>query len=489
MKVTRFFRETLSMTAMKIIATIFSLALICPLLFGAAVAEEIELQYRPSPLDNPLRGLVPYASQMPRLDPQASQTERDRYFDSYQSEVFPHSIEFSYFSMRELMPQQGRVDFAPIEKVLQQVNGRGCQLTFRVYLEYPAKPDRGAALPQFLIDQGLKVTKWVNDNEQTTHTPDYNDAKLQTAIDLLIRELGSKYDGDPRVACLTMGILGHWGEWHTYPRSELFPDKQYQTRVMDQFENAFQHTPVLMRYASGDNDPNLAANADRPFGFHDDSFAWATLATGRPADDWFFMAKMNATGALDAWKTRMIGGEIRPELWGCIFDRNSCEKEGQEFDRCVEATHATWLMDSGMFGERGKKTPADRLKIAAEKVSHLGYELFISNASLESQDGQTVIEVKIKNRGVAPFYFNWQVEVAVLDSAGNVRESVFTDWKLPSILPGEEGIASRSVSLERELRDGDVVALRIPNPLKGGKALRFANTNQQLDGESWLLLK
>jgi len=59
----------------------------------------------------------------------------------------------------------------------------------------------------------------------------------------------------------------------------------------------FTKTPVLLRYPVGDGHPKDASNAQRPFGYHDDSFAWGTLATGRKDDDWFFVPALRAAGA------------------------------------------------------------------------------------------------------------------------------------------------------------------------------------------------
>ncbi|QEG23003.1 DUF4832 domain-containing protein [Mariniblastus fucicola] len=462
-----------------------ALLLVSFLLFASASvsAQKPTYKYRPAPIDNPLRGLVPYVSAMPWLDPYATEDEKQQYLKKFQSEVFPHSMEFHYFSMRELMPEKGRVDFAPIERWLYQANGRGCQLTFRVYLEYPTK--KSPSVPQFLIDGGLKITKWKNEDKELIHAPDYEDPELRAAIDLLIAKLGEKYDGDPRVACLTMGILGHWGEWHSYPRTELFPDKAYQTHVMDQFAEAFKTTPVLLRYPAGEHNYTYASNAKTKFGYHDDSFAWATVDTGKEEDDWFFVPALKTAGVLDAWKMRMIGGEIRPEVWGCVFDDESCEVKGQEFVRCVEATHASWLMDSGMFGEKGKPS-AERVRNATRKVGRLGYSLHVPSVTIRSIAGKTKVDVSLENRGVAPFYFDWPVEVAVLDDAGKVVRSVEKRWKLPSILPGES--VTREATFESKLTDGQTIAIRIPNPLPEGKPLRFANENQQLDGEGWLIL-
>ena len=459
------------------------IALAVGLLVQPVEAQDFQFKYRPSPIDNPVRGLVPYVSAMPWFDTNSSEEEADAYRKKFQEEIFPHSIEFSYFSMRELMPQKGKVDFSPIEKWLEQANRRGCQLTFRVYLEYP---NQDVAVPQFLIDDGLKITKWKNDNKETLHAPDYNNENLRTAIDFLIAELGKKYDQDPRVACLTMGVLGHWGEWHSYPREKLFPDKKYQIHIMDQFENAFSRKPVLMRYPAGKDDWSYAPNADRNFGFHDDSFAWSTLDSGKEEDDWFFMSKINAAKLGDGWKTRMIGGEIRPEVWGIVFDDNAAESEAQDFDQCVRATHVTWLMDSGLFDPENKPS-AMRISNATRSVGKMGYEFFIPKVSLSSEGGSTTVNVSIENRGVAPFYFDWPVEIAILNASGNIRESVKQQWDLPSILP--DGTATRTVKFGSKLQINEKIGIRIANPMTNGNPIRFANENQQLVGQAWLLIE
>ena len=468
------------LTRLRVVLVLLLLAL----LTTTSVAQEFTFKYRPSPTDNPVRGLVPYVSAMPWCDPDFDEEEKAEYLKEFNASVFPHSIEFHYFSMRELMPEEGRVDFAPIEKWLYQANSRGCQLTFRVYLEYPThkSPD----VPQFLIDNGLKITKWKNDDKELLHAPDYTNPQLREAIDFLIAKLGEKYDGDPRVACLTMGILGHWGEWHSYPRTKLFPKKKYQTHVMDQFAKAFEKTPILMRYPAGDDDWAHAPNANSPFGYHDDSFAYATVDTGKEEDSWYYMAALQAAGATEAWKTRMIGGEIRPEVWGCIFDDDSCEIEGQEFDACVAATHVTWLMDSGMFGENGKPS-SERIRNAKKKIAAMGYEFFLSSATVRGKDGKTIVELNIENRGVALFYADWPVEIAVLDSDQNVRKSVSGPCGLNSIMPGKS--ERKTATVKTALKAGESVAVRVLNPMEGGKPLRFANENQQTDGDAWMILK
>ena len=256
------------------------------------------------------------------------------------------------------MMGENKFDWSPVEDALNQSQARHCQSTLRVFLEYPGEP---IAIPQFLIDGGLKVKRWKSDDGQI-HTPDYEDENLRAALLQFIAAYGKRYDGDPRIAWLTVGTLGLWGEWHNYPKEELFASKEVQSEVMTAWQNSFSKTKLHLRYPAGSEDEAYVANDQLPFGYHDDSFAFATIPTGRDEDSWFYGALLERAGqaAMDKWKRQPIGGEIRPEVWGCIFDTPTCEIKGQEFVQCVEYTHATWLMDSGMFNEKPSKQRSRR---------------------------------------------------------------------------------------------------------------------------------
>ncbi len=202
-------------------------------------AQTIQLNYRSAPADNPLKGLVPYVGQ---------------------GEPFPHSMEFWYFPMDQLMTGPASFDWSLIERQLDTISSRGCQAVMRVYMEYPGKK---SAVPEFLLKQGVKVASYKHDG-QMNHTPDYNDPRTRKAMKSFIAAFGAKYDGDPRVGFITMGILGHWGEWHTYPKGELFASEEVQAEVMDAFEAAFKTTKVLMRYPAGLDAWKKAPNHTRP---------------------------------------------------------------------------------------------------------------------------------------------------------------------------------------------------------------------------------
>ncbi len=448
-----------------------------------STGKTIKLAWREPPLNNPLRGLVPYQSQMPRF-PANGDAGKMAEFEKKLGNVFPHSIEFAYISMRDLMPGPNQFDWSPIEAILTQTRGRHCQCTFRVFLEYPGEK---IAVPQFLIDAGVKIKRWKAHGGKIA-TPDYEHPELRSALKRFIMALGQRYDGDPRIAWLTIGTLGLWGEWHDYPNPKLFASKTVQTEVLDAYQSAFRKTKLHLRYPAGTKHETYASNAERPFGYHDDSFAWATIATGKPDDSWFYGALLQDAGpaAMEKWKTQPIGGEIRPEIWKCVFDDPGCAPKGQEFSKCVEHTHATWLMDSGMFEE---DQPVDRVQRAQQQTATMGYRLTIQSATLSGGTGERSVSLTIVNRGVAPFYYNWPVETVLLDRNNQTVSVLSNNWKLAGVMPGGAQKWTVNLPLLRDAIDVPVrIGIRVPNPMRGGIPLRFGNQSQMLDGAGWMIV-
>lgn len=424
-----------------------------------------------SPVDNPLKGLVPYSDPTP-----------DR---------FPHSMEFSYIPLSDLMLEMDQFQWDKLEELLNDVASRGNQAVFRIYLEYPDKTD---GIPKFLEKRGLKVHEYLNTNTAPfppakVRTPDYESPLLREALANFIAAMGKKYDNDPRIAYIHAGLLGTWGEWHTYPKEDLWASKETQSKVLEAYRAAFHKTPVLLRYPAGPDHWNQAANAHLPFGYHDDSFAWATLDTGKKKDDWFFVPALKSAGqdAIDKWKTQPIGGEIRPELWGKIFDSNVKAKQAQDFDTCVRETHVTWLMDTGMFE---KKASAERYDRAIDKVRRMGYDFYVKSTTIKRQGKSIDVRCDVLNQGVAPFYREWALELGLLDSGGTVLHRWPVDWALTGLLPGSNAREWKTVvNLPNDANSKDAVfALRVINPLANGKPLRFANESQDRHAPGWLTL-
>ncbi len=160
--------------------------------------------------------------------------------------------------------------------------------------------------------------------------------------------------------------------------------------------------------------------------------------------------------------------------------------EIQNFRRCVQETHASWLMDSGLFST---KPSAERRRRAEDEVRRMGYELQIVSVTLgPPENGRMSVRVELKNHGVAPFYYDWPVEFG-LAAGGTLKKRFPGSGKIRGLLPGDPPRQWEDLLDLRGVVPGTYrLILRIPNPLTKGQPLRFANKSQDADLDGWLTL-
>lgn len=412
------------------------------------------LAYTSAPADNPLKGFMPYAG-------------------SYQT--FPYSMEWFYLPVRDVMtgPKQFRWD--AVERQLNAIAARGHQAVFRFYLDYPGKP---TGIPQYLLDQGL-ATHTYDDfgNNGVSVAPDYSDPRLVTAVQNFITALGRKYDGDPRIGFLTLGLIGFWGEWHTWPYDgwtkpeNWMPSTDILAGILNTFDTAFDKTRLLARYPS-------PQNKDLGIGYHDDSFAFETL----PPTSWHFVQRLIDEGVTDKWQREPIGGELRPEIQTCLFEQPVSCGQHEDFTQSVDQTHISWMINHAAFANGGYT--GDEYFRALSAAKSLGYELTVTEAAL-SRDR---VSVRVANRGTAPFYYDWSAELAAVDGQGRIVKRWQTGWTVDGIQPGQAPADLTTRIDTRGLRRGSYdIVLRVANPLPNGIPLRFANTSQDTH-TGWLHL-
>ncbi|MFC8302617.1 DUF4832 domain-containing protein [Specibacter sp. NPDC057265] len=416
-----------------------------------------------APASNPLAGFVPYAG-------------------SY--EGLPHSMEWFYFPVNSVLVAPQSYDWSSFEAQLNEIAGRGHQAVFRFYLDYPGK---ASGIPQHLLAAGLDTHHYPDyDNHGLSLSPDYEDPRLLDALDGFIAALGARYDGDPRIGFVQMGLLGFWGEWHSYPYDGWAAPENWgasattQQRILLAYDQAFAKTKLQVRYPD-------AANKDLNVGYHDDSFAVGTL----PGPGWHFMDKLAQTGAADKWLKEPVGGELRPEIQHCIFDTpQRCplieESAHNDFAGSAHATHASWILNQHAFnpGYAGQA-----LANATAASQALGYRFqatrfVVSDGGL---GGQGTLSLAVSNTGVAPFYYDWPVEVAAA-KAGNIVRVWKTGWRI-SELKTDMSIQWDTPLDGAGLTAGDYTLLvRIVNPLDNGVPVKFANASQDQTQAGWLTL-
>jgi hypothetical protein len=164
---------------------------------------------------------------------------------------------------------------------------------------------------------------------------------VKTIVDL-IAELGHRYNGDPRIGFIEVGLLGHWGEFHSWPTTELFASAETQNKVLDAYEAAFKTTGLLVSRDIVAHTP-MARIKDRRIGLHDDVFTREKL----DKEPEHFYARLISHGMTDIWKRIPIGGEITLGQQSCIWDVPSCMPD--DYYQAVHSLHATFLLNHRAF--------------------------------------------------------------------------------------------------------------------------------------------
>ncbi|KAL9655523.1 hypothetical protein ABK040_002190 [Willaertia magna] len=364
---------------------------------------------------NPLRGFVSYE-------------------DTYKTNKFPQSLEYRYFSMKELMNETLSFTFSQtLEPYLNNVKLRKRQAIFRIYLDYPnCCPDGqyNTGVPDFLLTGNNPVTFSSYTNYGGGKSPDYTNERLISSIEQLITELARKYDGDNRIAYIQIGILGYWGEFHTYPNTNLMAPLNTRLRVLSAFYNQFNITKLLvsqdsMQYfcppLTGTNknagcdiavtSPPYPTVSFPSIGFHDDAFVDSTYSATNGKDYFFYNRLQSRIPDLNTFLTAtnggkgggVIGGELYPAHQSKIFKTTTPTAwTGQDFSQCVKMTNATWLLNDYVFSTLTTNT--NEWYTARNASLMLGYAFTLRSVEMTSITSTAVtLTFEMENIGSAPF--------------------------------------------------------------------------------------
>jgi len=317
---------------------------------------------------------------------------------------------------------------------------------------------------------------------------------FQERVKKLVEKAGQAWDNDPRVAYVEMGIIGEFGEHHDPDITTVWAPHDQPNHVEnrtwlpgiekvlgDAFTAAFKNKKVMVRYAY--------EFKDYEFGIYWDSWA----IDEEKVRGYEEMKKLG-----DRWKTQPIGGEITWN-WGSLYKFKSFEevvadKDTREYVmeqirnlHCNHLGGITWAD----FNEPEFRKNAEILQKA------MGYRFIINEFSYPKEikvGAQFPISFKVVNSGSSPFYYNWPVEVALLDpeSHQKVWGKILEEVNISEWMPGDNWSVDehkyqiapptyhirKNISIDAPIAKGKyILALTVLDPAGMQPSLRFANEN------------
>jgi hypothetical protein len=330
------------------------------------------------------------------------------------------SLEFVFVPLKDLLSGPNTFTFdSGLEPQLKAAATRDRHLVLRLWLDYPTL---ATGVPKFLLP-GLQFNNYSEYGGGVS--PDYSNATLISAVVQTIEAMGARYDGDPRIGYIQVGLLGFWGEWHCYPHTSFYADILTENQVLDAFSRSFRITQLQARRPT-------AKSVTLRIGYHDDSFAYSTLSTvPAPAPAWYFWPTIEALDAQEFWRTAAMGGELRPDLQSKIFSAGYIEtlyKQG--FDTAVGTTHASYLLNAyaftGMYS-------TEEVRKANHASNTLGYELYISAIEIWSLgSGMVRVGATVESVGAAPFYYDLELGLICSGTVLTFPSSSTLRFQLPN---------------------------------------------------------
>lgn len=398
------------------------------------------------------------------------------------------SVSHRYISWRQFEPKDGVfITKAALEKELG-LEKEDRHLVLRVYLQWFGNADDGPKqkLPDWVVNT---QPAWIRTgkhggsrSEVDRWVLDYNNPEVIKRMHSIVAEIARQWDNDPRVYAIQLGLLGYFGEWHNFnyfEKDALGTLKPYELststheEVWLAFGTHFKNKALMGRYADqfvdrSVCDPSKPAKACAParLGHHNDSFSF-TKSPNNKSDA--------AVQRVSLQLRAPLGGEPKPENKGEDLYRNF---EGSKAlmrelgystmsDGHYEPTKAAVALNVTPDNAQKLKEMRD---IYLEMHRFFGYNFQISEITIPafSHSGAVVpINVKAKNVGVAPFYYPWTVELALLDEGNRVVASALVDYDIRQLVPSEKEQAFGTtliVPSGRKVGEKLTAAVRVSQP-------------------------
>ena len=310
-------------------------------------------------------------------------------------------------------------------------------------------------------------------DDNTPSTGGYFDPTFQDRMKKLIKKLGEAWDNDPRVAYVEMGLIGEFGEQHcpnisTYwkPCLQTFHQENrtwipgIEETLGEAFKEAFKNKKVMVRYAY--------EFEDYEYGVYWDSWA---------IDEEEERGYNSIMRRGDLWKNAVIGGEITwayASLWNAGHrSLEDCLKSDKT--RSLIVNQIRGLHCNHLGGVTWAKWNDDTFRAhAAELHKMMGYRFTLKDFKYPTRiepGASFEVSFKVKNTGSSPFYYDWPVEISLMDP--ETREVVWKQTlKTPEIskwYPGDNWDKTKNAyQVAAELYSVNET-LVLPDDLKAGK--------------------
>jgi hypothetical protein len=420
-------------------------------------------------LVNPMRGLYRWLNNenVPSPNPLPRRTT-----DAYER-----------YTWSDIEKGRGEYDFSVLEADIAKAAAAGQKFAFRIRA---LVNNKGRAVPGY-IESALDLGWWTDmndDGKSDTYVPDWNDPIFIDGVQRLLNALGERYDNDPRISYIDIGIYGSWGEWHTSgisynsTRPAKAMTRENRQRVIDFHIAAFPNTPLVMMT---DDEQSLVYALERSprIGWRRDSlgvehFEGVVGDVRRLGEDKLALF-------LERWKTAPVVTEFMNPKYHDDSDTYKLALEQ------VKRYHISMVGNGNMVPWGEMSTSGRDSLVQMAKLS--GYRfapIEIAVPTVFKTNEQVLVQSRWINEGVAPSYEQWEVWYQLRDGAGAVVWEARSKLDLRRLLPNDAASAltvADELTLPNGLRPASYsLSLVVRDPRGARDPMALAIKDQRGDG-------
>lgn len=394
----------------------------------------------------------------------------------------PHRLVHAYISWRELEPERGVFDWEALEakNYFDHWESKGVKLITRIMMDYPTTDPNHMDIPDWLYEMIDGDGTWYQTSEiGSGFSPNYSNPILIAEHERMIKAFGERYNDDPRIAYIQLGSIGHWGEWHTWPNgSGDFPEEEVANAYIQHYMDYLDQKMLGIRRP-------LPYTRNANFGYFNDRIGHAEtteqwlfwINNGMDYDNWYNRRVYPGASVADFWHTAYSAGEFGSgNALAWLRDDTVSDTLRQ-----VREMHTSWI---GPCSPAGYGQIPEQANIS-EVLKTIGYHFVVEKVvhEPEAMPGQNLeVNMTWNNKGVAPFYFPWHLEVGLVNEEGDLAFTTITDIDIREWLPGRHSITI-NLPVNPDLPEGSyTLVTAIIDPATGEPGVDLGIEGRRNDG-------
>ncbi|MES2966398.1 MAG: DUF4832 domain-containing protein [Patescibacteria group bacterium] len=393
----------------------------------------------------------------------------------------PAQDHYQRYTWNELETSKGIYNFSKIDADLAVAKSAGAKFGFRI------RSMTGYADSKQYVPAYMQSIGWWADTDGNgstdTFVPDWNSQEYLAGTQRLMAALGARYNSDPSIAFLDIGMFGQYGEWtlssrvdHTKAPAGVSPlSTSSAESIIDAHVNAFPDVQLLMSLRSKNN-PAMRYAYSRP----------TKLPIGSRADcvgqqNYFSQFQNN----IEVWNIISERWKIAPfisEYCSGALVYNSTS--GDSALKQVRDLHISAIGNGNVSYSSLLQADRDAYALIGKTA---GYRLGVNSINITSPlltGAPVTFTTNWFNDGVAPVYEQWNVLFSLKNDSSIVVWTSTSSVSLKNILPtnGSSVIQSDTFIINSVTPGTYSLSMKIIDPRKTRRPLKLAIAGLQPDG-------